>query len=537
MLRYLLTLLIILVAYSEASRAQTIAWQHCYGGSDDESFSAIIATTDGGYAAVGNAQSRDGDVHGVRANFDAWLVKLTATGDTQWTKTMGGASDDSRWYSIAQTFDSGYILAGITKASDGDVHGNHGLNDAWIVKLSAKGDTIWTRCFGGSAHDFANAIIQTNDSGYVFTGSTQSKDGDVHRDRSHWSDYWIVKLNRSGDTQWTRCFGSDTGCSASSIVQLSDGSFIVAGYTNGDVPGFHGGVGLGWRDAWVVKLTPDGQTQWTKCYGGSYYEEAFAVTATSDGGFAFVGDASSTDGDVHGLHGAKQFDGWVVKCNGSGDTEWTKCLGGGGWFEEFDGIVQTSDGGFALAGSTDTQNDGDVHSNRGGYDGWVVKLNSVGDIEWTRCLGGTKNDGVVAVTQASDGGIVVAGGTPSIDGDVKGNHGNHDAWIVKVSKQDADATREAADGLIVSVFPNPVVRERECNIQLKCAKSGVAELSLFDEIGREIITRSTRLQMGESSCISVDLSSHPPGTYSYILRFYSDAGDVMTRTGSIVSVR
>jgi len=148
-----------------------------------------------------------------------------------------------------------------------------------------------------------------------------------------------------------------------------------------------------------------------------------------------AGETWSNDGDVSGNHGGSDY--WVVKLNSSGDIEWQKCLGGtnsdGGIFNDYIySIQQTSDGGFIMACET-MSNDGDVSGNHGSYDAWVVKLNSLGDIEWQKCLGGTNRDIANSIQQTSDGGFIVAGYTYSNDGDVSGNHGYCDAWVVKLN--------------------------------------------------------------------------------------------------------
>ncbi|MFY9419238.1 MAG: hypothetical protein WAP17_09180, partial [Bacteroidales bacterium] len=233
----------------------------------------------------------------------------------------------------------------------------------------------------------------------------------------------------SGDIIWQKCFGGTNEDYAYSIQQTSDSGFIVAGYTfsnDGDVSGYHG-----YFDYWVVKLNSSGDIEWQKCLGGTYYDYAYSIQQTSNGGFIVAGSTNSNNGDVSGYHG--YFDYWVVKLNSSGDIEWQKCLGGTN-NDYANSIQQTSDGGFIVAGYTES-NDGDVSGYHGGdYDAWVVKLNSSGDILWQKCLGGTIDDRANSIQQTSDGGFIVAGFTVSNDGDVSGNHGASDAWVVKLNK-------------------------------------------------------------------------------------------------------
>jgi hypothetical protein len=181
-------------------------------------------------------------------------VKLDASGNIQWQKCLGGSETD--WaYSIQQTTDGGFVLAGFSFSNDGDVSGNHGGFDYWIAKLDAFGNIQWQKCLGGSYNDLATTIQQTTDGGFVVAGYTQSNDGDVsgnHYDNYVTDDYWIVKLDVSGNIQWQKCLGGSYTDRAYSIQQTADGGFVVAGFSlsyNGDVSGDHGQ-----EDYWVVKL-------------------------------------------------------------------------------------------------------------------------------------------------------------------------------------------------------------------------------------------------------------------------------------------
>ena len=364
----------------------------------------------------------------------------------EWQKCLGGSNDD--WaYSIQQTSDSGFIVAGYTESSNGDVSGNHGAYDYWVVKLNSSGDILWQICLGGTNVDVAYSIQQTSDEGFIVAGYTCSNEGDVSGNHGN-SDYWVVKLNSSGTIEWQKCLGGTDGDYANSIQQTSDGGFIVAGQTysnDGDVSGNHGG-----SDAWVVKLNSSGNIEWQKCLGGTSEDIAYSIQQTSDGGFIVAGETLSNDGDVSGNHGGR--DAWVVKLNSSGDIIWKKCLGGTDHDFAYS-IQQTSDGGFIVAGYTNS-NDGDVSGNHGSKDYWVVKLNSSGTIEWQKCLGGTGWDWENSIQQTSDGGFIVAGYTNSNDGDVSGNHGSKDYWVVKLTNE-PDRINEIENYNLFSIYPNP----------------------------------------------------------------------------------
>ena len=248
--------------------------------------------------------------------------------------------------------------------------------------------------------------------------------------------------------EWQKCFGGTDDDEAKSIQQTSDGGYIVAGETwsnDGDVSGNHGN-----SDYWVVKLNSSGDIEWQKCLGGTDWDYAYSIQQTSDEGFIVAGQTTSNDGDVSGNHGV--YDAWVVKLNSLGDIEWQKCLGGTDW-DDVNPIQQTSDGGFIVAGFTES-NDGDVSGNHGNDDAWVVKLNSLGDIEWQKCLGGTIDDRACSIQQTSDGGFIVTGFTYSNDGDVSGNHGYSDYWVVKLTNE-PERINETENYNLLSIYPNP----------------------------------------------------------------------------------
>ncbi len=357
----------------------------------------------------------------------------------EWKKTLGGSYGDGA-ESIQQTDDGGYIVAGYTCSNDGDVDGNHGYCDFWVVKLDENGAIQWQKCLGGSSNDQAYSIQQTKNGGYIVAGWTWSNDGNVSGYHGY-TDFWVVKLDPNGNIEWQKCLGGSYDDRAYSIQQTSDGGYIVAGWTwsnDGNVSGNHGNA-----DFWVVKLNEYGTIQWQKCLGGRYLDLAYSIQQTSDGGYIVVGETRSNDGDVSGWHEGYDENGytadmWIVKLDRDGNIQWQKCLGGSGNDQAYS-IQQTSDGGYIVVGET-RSNDGDVSGWHGGYDEngdpkpdmWIVKLDSNGNIQWQKCLGGSDYDVAESVQRTSDGGYIVAGWTSSNNGDVSGNHGVSDFWIIKL---------------------------------------------------------------------------------------------------------
>jgi hypothetical protein len=427
-------LFIAYVCFALATFAQpssAIQWQKSLGGSLDDFATCIQQTADGGYIVGGYTMSpNDGDVTGNHGSSDFWIVKLNATGDTIWKKSLGGSGVDEA-YSIQQTADGGYIVAGTSNSPDGDVTGNNG-GDYWIVKLNETGDITWEKSLGGLTDDAtATSVKQTTDGGYIIAGYSGSNDGNVTGNHGG-NDYWIVKLNSTGNIIWEKSLGGTDDDRAYSVQQTTDGGYIVAGGSksnNGNPSGNHGIY-----DYWIVKLDNAGSVTWQKSIGGGGEDVANSISQTADGGYIVAGYSNSIDDDITGNHGT--YDYWIVKLDNAGNITWQKSLGGTNT-DIAKSIKQTADGGYIVGGYT-SSDDGDVSGTHGSafghYDYWLVKLDNVGNLTWQKTLGGVGYEYAQDVLQTSDGNYIMAGYTGSVtgDGDVLNNHGNFDYWIVKL---------------------------------------------------------------------------------------------------------
>ncbi|HXS36366.1 MAG TPA: T9SS type A sorting domain-containing protein [Flavipsychrobacter sp.] len=357
-----------------------MVWSRILGGSGDDEAESIIQTRDSGSIFVGFSNSNDRDIVGNHGGYDAWVVKLNDTGGIQWQKSLGGTSDDYG-FSIQQTSDNGYIVACITSSNDGDVSGvYHGDFDYWIVKLTDSGRIEWQKTYGGTNDDQLYSIQQTKDHGYIAAGFTRSTDGDISGNHGDY-DYWVLKLNDTGKLLWQKCFGGSDEDRAFSVMQTIDGNYVVAGYTgsnDGQVTGNHG-----WFDYWIVKFNDTGNILWQKCYGGSSMDQAVAIRQTSDSGYIVSGTSTSDDSEVTGHHespGVLSHDYWVVKLNDTGKLEWENSFGGVG-IEVNTDIQLTADSCYIMTGYTsEPDDDGDVHDPTGYDDYWIVKIKDTSKI-------------------------------------------------------------------------------------------------------------------------------------------------------------
>jgi hypothetical protein len=295
---------------------------------------------------------------------------------TQWQRAIGGTNHDYA-NCIIQTNDGGYAVAGSTLSY------SYGYEDMYLVKLNSSGSIQWTKTIGGTGNDIALSVIQTTDGGYALGGHTRPFGAEYY-------DFYIVKLDSIGSFQWNRTINRANNDYSLSIKQTTDGGFVLAGLSA------TGGIFS--SDIYIVKLNSIGTYQWSKTYGGSNDDVAFSIIQTSEGGLAAAGYTNS-----FGL-GGNNF--YILKLDGSGTLQWSRTVGGSGPNGQAYTIIQTTDGGFALAGVTEA-------FGAGSYDMHIVKLDAGGTLQWTRTVGASGQDWGYSIVQANDGGFVVLGSTNS----------------------------------------------------------------------------------------------------------------------------
>jgi hypothetical protein len=490
-----------------AQIAPNIEWQKCLGGTGSDAAFSIQQTTDGGYIVAGFADSNDGDVTGNHGASDYWIVKLDEASNILWEKSFGGTSSEEA-LSIDQTTDGGYIVAGYSYSIDGDVSGNHGNDDYWILKLDGGGNLSWQKCLGGSGIESATAIHQTYDGGYIVCGYASSINGDVTGNHGL-LDYWLVKLNEAGNLVWQHSYGGNQNDVANSVQQTADSGFIISGFSesnDGDVP-TNGGL----RDYWIVKTDATGNLQWTSVLGGSGFDEGESVNQLSDGTFIVAGYTASVDGDVTGNHGI--YDYWLVKLDTIGNIIWKYCFGGTSVDQPF-AVQPTSDKGFIVVGQASSTN-GDVTGNHGNYDFWAVKLDSNANLTWQKSLGGSYDEyGPFSVQQTLDGGYIMCGSSLSYNGDVTGNHGGisyGDCWVVKLEGDVPTAIESVASSDNFSLYPNPV--QTELNIDLKYTAKETS-IRVYDLEGRLWDCGFRILNSGLGGSIQVSTKNLADGFYT-----------------------
>ena len=326
-----------------------LEWQSSFGGNENDIASDAVQTPDGGYLIVGGAVSFDGDVVGSHGSEDAWVLKLNATGGLEWSKTYGGSSNE-RIEAIEPTSDGNYVLAGYSDSFDGDIDFNHGDFDYWLLKIDGNGNLLWENTFGGSLADWAFDVKEAPDGGFMIAGSTISTNGDVSNNNGFY-DYWIVKTDTGGNLVWENNYGGTLEERAYSISIANDGGAIVAGTSNSadwDVQGSNGSY-----DFWLAKISGTGDLEWAKCYGGPAIDRAFSVVALADDHFLAAGFTTSNGGQVSNNHGS--FDAWITKFDETGNLLWERNFGGTSG-DRFYGIIEKMDGGYAATGLSSSGN-------------------------------------------------------------------------------------------------------------------------------------------------------------------------------------
>jgi len=374
-----------------------IEWNRRYGTPLQDNAYSVVQTEDGGYAIAGFTGSFNGPC-------DFWLVKTNSTGHMQWNRTYHNDYVD-RAEALIETDDGGYALAGVTGPGSSD-------RDMWLVKTNSTGHEQWNHKYGysGRRNEYAYSIIQTDDGGYALAGTTEIPA------QGYRGDCWLIKIDENGTMEWNQTYGGTWGASdiAYSVVQTDDGGYAMAGLTES----FDARSG----DFWLIKTNQTGHEQWNQTYGGSYLEDAHSMVLTDDGGYALAGDTESFGA------GAPDFpDFWLVKTNRTGHMEWNQTYGGKAVDKAYS-IVKTSDGGYAVAGFTNDP------SGAGDYDSWLVKTNSTGHMEWNKTHGDENYDRTWSMVRTDDGGYALAGYTESF-GAVNG-----DFWLVKLGPTRTTAT-------------------------------------------------------------------------------------------------
>ena len=385
-LTILLTLIALLITanqvFAQPQPPDTL-WTRTYGGSDDDEGYSVQQTSDGGYIIAGSTWS-----YGAGSR-DVYLIKTDANGNEIWSQTYGGSDWDEGW-SVQQTSDGGYIIAGLTESYGA------GSVDVYLIKTDANGNEQWSQTYGGSDYDKGKSVQQTSDGGYIIAGWTYSYGAGN-------ADVYLIKTDANGNEQWYQTLGGSDYDLGYSVQQTSHGGYIIAGWTES--------YGAGAYDVYLIKTDANGNEIWYETFGGSYCDEGNSVQQTTDGGYIIAGSIGSYS----------NFDVYLIKTDENGNEQWTQTFGGSNIDVGYS--VQQTSGGYIIAGRT--------HSYGAIYgDVYLIKTDASGNEQWTQTFGGSGGDCGYSVQQASDGGYIIAGETSF------GGAGGSDVYLLRVETED-----------------------------------------------------------------------------------------------------
>ncbi len=436
--------LLIFVCSAQFSFAQNPLvkqWDYRFGGIYYDQLTCFEKTVDGGCILGGYTNSGiGGEKSGAcKGDFDYWIVKTDSLGIKQWDKDFGGLYSDDL-FSLQQTADDGYILGGrSTSPLSGDKsQALKGGQDYWIIKINSFGIKQWDKDFGGTLDNQLYSIQQTSDGGYILGGNSTSGIGADKTEalKGNW-DYWIVKTDSSGIKQWDRDFGGTDADWLTSILQTSDGGYLLGGYSNSGIGGDKSGPSKGLADYWIIKIDSLGIKEWDRDLGGWGDDFLYSMQQTSDGGFILAGVSHSSISvdKSQAVWGGDDY--WIVKVDALGIKQWDKDFGGFGDEDYFGNISQTADKGYLIAGTSTSQISGDkTEDNLGTQQAWIIKTDSLGIKQWDKTIlttGANGYDRIGFAAQTKDGCYAIANYTLADTGGYKTQPhlGGPDYWMVK----------------------------------------------------------------------------------------------------------
>jgi hypothetical protein len=453
-----------------ATNADLVTFNKTFGGPLNDYAHCIRQTADGGYIVSGQTDSYG---FGTNLRPDMWIVKLDKTGNKEWDKTFGGREQDIA-YSVQQTKDMGYIVAGSTSSF------GKGYPSIWIIKLDAKGDSIWSRIYEGSIVSVAFSVRQTADSGYIVAGLGKEN---------------ILKLDKHGNKEW----GKHYSRVLYSVEPTADGGYIAAGDTIFKPQEWDYIPSL-----YVIKLDREGNREWSNPLGKNYLGSASSIQQTADGSYIFSGDSIGIKSEFNHSHYSL-----AAKLDKNGKISWKYY---GSEYSANQSIRQTEDEGYIAAGNT--------MDNENGMNFSIVLLDKYGNKKWEKSYGNMAQwEYASSIQQISGGGYIVAGQTESYGA------GRYDMWIIKLDENGNLETTGIFDpgsnnscGLLLSQnYPNPF--HQSTTIAFQLPEYGFVTLTIYDISGKKVKTViSGHLPPGESK-VEWTPGNLSDGLYMYRLQF------------------
>lgn len=408
-----------------------------YGGSsDDRILSAkILDNFDiimGGYSS----SPASGDKSALnKGDKDYWVVLTDSSGAVVWDKTFGGPDLDELSV-FDTTADAGFIFGGSSLSGVGGdkTSPSQGLMDFWVIKTDDDGNILWQQSYGGNKNDILKSLQETNDGGFILGGYSESDSSGNKIDSTRGVyDYWIVKIDSSGNIEWSKTFGGLGNEILSSIIQTSNDGYIIAGTSNSVIGGEKTQNPKGNYDYWIINLDQFGNVKWDKTIGGMQADSAVFIYETKGLGYVIFGNSYSSVGGDKGDLSRGNIDFWVVKLDSLGNKLWDRTYGGN-LADQLTSVYVANERDFFLAGSSNSGISAEkTQDTKGGFDFWIVKIDSSGNKYWDVNYGGADDEFLYSIEEVCDKGFIAAGSSlSSISGDkTQDNRGEHDYWMLR----------------------------------------------------------------------------------------------------------
>lgn len=444
------------------AQAPELIWQHTIGGDSSDVCRRVLTNPDG-YLVAGISQSSPtGDKTEDSQLLDYWMLQLNDTGEVVWDNSVIGLDVD-HLYGLAPADDGGYYLGGYSASGFGadKTEASLGSFDYWVVKTDSIGNILWDNSIGGNSTDFLYDMVATEDGILLVGASVSGISGDKISTGFGSFDIWLLFLNEEGDIEWQRTYGGNDDDRAYAVTVSNDGGFYVTGPSWSDSSGTKSGDSRGFCDYWVLKLNAWGEQVWELTLGGDDIDESRDILALDDGGCLVGGRSiSGVSGDKITLNRG-DYDYWVVRLDSLGHEIWQKSYGG----EDKDYLyaMEQSPGGYLIGGSSVSGISGDkTDANIGSWDHWMLRVDENGEIAWQKTVGGDSEDYIRDMLFIPETGYLIAGSSNSgISGDkTEESFGDDDFWIYLLADSCTPTTYYSdSDG---DLFGDPDVDSATC---------------------------------------------------------------------------
>ncbi|APD06396.1 DNA helicase [Flavobacteriaceae bacterium UJ101] len=437
--------------------SQEIEWQKSLGGAQEEYLFDAIPTLDYGYIVAGSSVSSSSGTKELHSygNLDYWIWKMKENGDLEWEQNLGGTGNDFL-RSIRYTSDGGYILGGSSDSPINEVKTDscRGKQDYWIVKLDPKGEVQWQKTLGGSEDDQLEVIRPLSDNGgYILAGTSSSSTSFEKEEETRGNtDYWIVKLDNQGDSQWQRTLGGNYADEVKGLEVLPENKgYMVYGYSNSTISGDKEVKNKGLGDVWVVRLTSEGEVLWQESYGGKGDDIPTGLQITEEGNYVLLGYSNSNT--------EEGTDYWLMEFDDLGNIHFEETYNVG-TTDIATGLTKNKDHSYLISGYTRTNYKNANGQEKKGIEDYVaIKVDKQGKKQWEKQLGGKGSDRLLNTVQTRDGGYLLSGTSNSNANRDKSarSNGLKDYWVVKLKDRLVD-TEVIEEDRSIQLYPVPTER-------------------------------------------------------------------------------